>query len=208
MGTIPILLETADAVVAHYKSFVGNKDFDKNKDNPQSSTDVTVDDVLYLARQLIRWQCDITQYCQHTKTALLTISLDRMMGSSSITTRNVQSFLGIHTPLENSRHPTKQQIKTNRIHMDDLYQIILEIVDSASQLVMPLQQAKIGKEYTADANTNGIAQMELSLEERANAIVSEEITAIEGRGSLCRPMSSDNDSNSVLTKILAAKLTA
>jgi hypothetical protein len=111
--TLPPLLEVCDTVLKRNLT-----------DKP------SLDDLMGLVRYSIRFQCHITQRTQDT--ALFTVTLDRMMGFSSSTTKKLQKLFGI-TP-----HPDS---KKNRVDLKDLPLVIMDRVSSASALVQSVAPA-------------------------------------------------------------------
>ena len=169
MATLPILLEATDIFLLHTPA--------------TSESSPTLEDMMDLVRQLVRWQCHISH---NTDTALLTITLDRMLGFSSMTTRRVQSFLGLK-PYEDN--------KQNRIAMDDLSLIVMDVIDQGSDLAQRLLV-----ESTTRSKGRNLSDM-------VNAVLDEELTAIEDLGGACRPITSDGHSGP-LTNAIVEKMVA
>ena len=133
-----------------------------------------MNDLTNLVRNIIRSQCQITQRSKDT--ALLTITLDRMIAFPSSTTKRLQKFLGI-TP-----HP---EAKKNRVDLKDLPLIVMDRVDAGSTLVNAV---------APPVPTSTVTEL-------FNRIVEEEVLASQ-EGS-CRPISSliDNGMTNLATKL-------
>ena len=191
MATLPILLDAADLFLAHAEAaeITANHDLAQN-----DNVSPTLQDVLDLVRQLARWQCHMSQHSDNT--ALLTITLDRMMGFSSMTTKRVQSFLGLT--------PASENPKQNRIAMDDITLIVTDIIDQASSAVQRILMEDSLTHLTA-AGLNG----------RINAVIDEELTPRSkdaGRdgiaAAVCRPVSTMDENKGGLTNAIVAKMMA
>lgn len=211
LATLPVLLEAVDILLAHPGS------------GPMS-TAISEQDILDLVRQLVRWQCHVTNYSplpppppkhlndqqQHDESnsnndqidtavlviPLLTITLDRMMGFSSMTTKKVQSFLGLPISMVSSSESHEQpsaatkKKRPKKVDMDDLSLIVMEVVDSASSLVQEMMTTMMQDLHIAHTNNNtknnvppaainGTINSPRRLDEMVQLVIDEELTAME-----------------------------
>lgn len=191
MATLPILLDATDLFLAHAEAAATTT----NQDLAQHIVNLTLQDVLDLVRQLVRWQCHMSNLSNNT--ALLTITLDRMMGFSSMTTKKVQSFLGLT--------PASENPKQNRIAMDDITLIVTDIIDQASSAVQKMLMKDTLTHLTA-----------ASLNDRINAVIEEELTprSSEDAGrdgsapAVCRRISTTDENKGGLTNVIVEKMMA
>lgn len=96
MATLPVLLEAADIALG------------LNETGKADLSGFSLADLVDIIRYTLRWQCHITERVQDT--ALLTITLDRMIGYPTSTAKKLQIFLGMKPEdSKKSRLSLKQQ---------------------------------------------------------------------------------------------------
>lgn len=141
MATLPPLLEAADTALM--------------LNNP-TNNNLSVNELLDLVRSTIRFHCHSTQRTKDT--ALLTITLDRMIGFPSSTTKKLQKFLGIMP---------NPETKKNRVDMKELPLVVMDRVTAASELVesvapaaelLPVVTQLVAEEVQASQNENGFCR--------------------------------------------------
>ena len=190
MATLPILLDATDLLLAH-DSTLGSI----TQGGTHNKGRHTIQDILDLVRQLVRWQCHMSKHSNDTP--LLTITLHRMMGFSSMTTRKIQSFLDLTPPSDNPKH--------NRIAMDDISLVVTDIIDNASSTIQRLLVMNETLAHKSAANLNDIV----------NDLVKEELNGRteDARGAAatttaCRPLSVTglklgSPKNAIVAKMMA-----
>lgn len=189
MATLPILLDATDLLLAHADATAAST----NHGEAQHKGSPKLQDVLELVRQLVRFQCHISKHSANT--ALLTITLDRMMGFSSMTTKRVQSFLGLTPPADNP--------KQNRIAMDDISLVVTDIIDQASSMIQRL--------LLVDETVSNMSAAKLN--DMVNDVVDEELNAGIADASsdgiitpFCRPLSTAGLKAGGLTNAIIEKM--
>lgn len=114
LATLPVLLEVADTAL-------GLSEAGKTDLSSFSLSDVT-DGIRYA----IRWQCQITQRVQDT--AVLTITLDRMIGYPTSTAQKLQIFLGMKP----------DETKKSRLILNQLPFAVMQRINDGSALISTL----------------------------------------------------------------------
>lgn len=202
LATLPILLQATDLAMTAKAAILAEQ-------KPQSTTtiiqpDISIHDLMDITRQLIHWQCHQSQLVldpDHS-TALLTITLDRMMAFPSITTRKLQKFLDLE-PFEKP--------KDNRIGGTDHFSlVVMETVNAASSLVQDLSMNNNnldagkddGSESSSSTSTNRRRQQQLNMEEMVNNVIDEELQASDREtGGACQSIHSFGTTSPITNRV-------
>jgi hypothetical protein len=164
LATLPVLLQAADIALTLQE--------EEGDDTPPLLS-LSMKDLMELMQYEIRWQC----HMNHKRDiAMLTITLDRFMGSPISTTQQLQMFLDLPTTVLPNN---KQQQSRKKINMDDLSLIVTDRVDKGSALVEELANNK----NKLEKNTRTQQVQDL------RNLVDQEVAASQG-GNNCLPLPS------------------